>query len=1273
MLTEFGRYLLTERLGTGSLTEAYRAKSFGVEGFEKAIVVKRVLPNLADLPGFLEAFVEQAKASLALSHANVAQVIDLGRITTELSGERVARDHTFIATELVEGTDIGTLLRHARDKQVEVPIGLALFVAAEVAKALDHAHKRRSGGVLHGPLTPQSVLVSWEGEVKVSDFAIHRALGAVRFEPDEARSLPYFSPEALRHEAPRPQSDVFSLGALLFELLTREVAFGGSDAEKTRARIAAATPRSVSSLRPEASGDIDELVSKMTAAEVSRRFGDAARLHEEIVALGYELGVSSSHVEMAAFVSRLCRRGEAPTRLSEDLPASFVEATPTPSAVTRAEKREATLLVATGLDTTDGRSELLLHIERAGGVVLSRDGTEVRAVFGLRDADGRDTEAAVGAALDLLRDAPETGIGIDLARVMVDEQGVVVGDVELAASFALAARLASSQKGCVRVSRAAGRAVEREIELEAESGDDESLRATARRARSLPSSRFVGRRAQVEDLGKAFGRAVRGELTTAFVVGERGVGKTRLLAELERRLAKLPAGAHFFRAACPRDWTGSPTPFAAVAELTRALIGTASIDGAVGVSEVEPRGAKDEGGEIVRRLRSLGLDENDTSELVALASATKRLASEKSPARALGRVLERLARDGTVVVALDDVQFLDSASARVLETVFSEAEPRRVLLILAGRSLPRGVFSRTEPTLLGPLDEADVAVLTAGLLGARVLPPELVGYLNERAEGSPLLVELIVKELSDAALVTVRQGIAQVDLAHASVPRTLRAIIEGRLARLESSSGPSDPGPREVLRAMAVLGSGATNEEISAFVDVSFDRVNAVLAEPGVKALLSVGRLSGTLAEVVLETIPAEERARSHARAAELVGAAGEPTGERLDRVGAHLAASGDASGAAFQFARAAALHANPLGVGVGHRVARPDLAARSAARALSTADLDELEASDLRAWLSILAESVVRSRARVGFVDIAANVIERIDAVGDPSARVLARLDVARIAAAESSFAQAEVVLAQARDLCHDSDLLARALSAEVELAERTGEITRGRDAARALSALGPVGDARVLLDAATLFAEALDLAEATRAIDLAYEIGLVDTAALRASVEARRARVLLIAGEATSAQRTSLLAADLAEAHELFFDVASAKLTLADAYLALDRPERACAAFVEALEAAEGAGHERLVVLARAGLAFVEGLRAHLAKSQAAPLLLSRIVQETEARGFIGDALYVRLLLGRLELARGDLVAARNELERAEKQALFVGHRALARDCAKELLRCG
>jgi serine/threonine-protein kinase len=217
----FGRYTLLRRRAMGGMAELFIATQGGPQGFDKTVVIKRVLPSLADAgdrAALARMLMREARIMGALSHSNVAQVLDAGAVD----------DVHFIALEHVHGEDLRAIVRQMRRRRVtEFPIEHALQIVLGVCAGLAHIHERRGTDgepleIVHRDVSPQNVLVTFAGEVKLVDFGIAtgRALGD---EPSTGRpkgKLPYMSPEQARGEAVDGRSDVFSAGVMLFELTT---------------------------------------------------------------------------------------------------------------------------------------------------------------------------------------------------------------------------------------------------------------------------------------------------------------------------------------------------------------------------------------------------------------------------------------------------------------------------------------------------------------------------------------------------------------------------------------------------------------------------------------------------------------------------------------------------------------------------------------------------------------------------------------------------------------------------------------------------------------------------------------------------------------------------------------------------------------------------------------------------------------------------------------------------------------------------------------------
>jgi serine/threonine protein kinase len=230
----FGRYLLLARIKRGGMAEVYRAKVMGTEGFEKVVAIKRILPHLAADPDFVAMFIDEAKLVALLNHRNICPVIELGR----------CKDGLYIVMEYVWGVDVRQVLATLAGRGQLVPLPLVAYMVARVAEGLDYAHRRRdpTGAALkivHRDVSPQNVLVSFDGEVKVIDFGIARA--AERSTQTRAGTFKgkfaYMSPEQARGRELDQRSDVFSLGIVLHELITGRRLFAAPNDMDTLERV----------------------------------------------------------------------------------------------------------------------------------------------------------------------------------------------------------------------------------------------------------------------------------------------------------------------------------------------------------------------------------------------------------------------------------------------------------------------------------------------------------------------------------------------------------------------------------------------------------------------------------------------------------------------------------------------------------------------------------------------------------------------------------------------------------------------------------------------------------------------------------------------------------------------------------------------------------------------------------------------------------------------------------------------------------------------------
>ena len=205
----FGNYQLLERIATGGMAELFLARSFGVEGFEKRLVIKRILPGLSRSPRFVSMFIHEAKISAMLSHPNIVQVYDLNQVG----------DDYYIAMEYIHGRDLTQALRRLRAHGSRLPVALAVHIAAAVARGLAYAHSRADAEgmplhVVHRDVSPHNILLSFQGEVKLVDFGIARLEGHGAAEagssPDQMAGgkYAYMSPEQASGQSLDRRSDI---------------------------------------------------------------------------------------------------------------------------------------------------------------------------------------------------------------------------------------------------------------------------------------------------------------------------------------------------------------------------------------------------------------------------------------------------------------------------------------------------------------------------------------------------------------------------------------------------------------------------------------------------------------------------------------------------------------------------------------------------------------------------------------------------------------------------------------------------------------------------------------------------------------------------------------------------------------------------------------------------------------------------------------------------------------------------------------------------------
>jgi TonB family protein len=299
----FGQYEILEKIASGGMADVYKARRTGVEGFQKIVAIKKILPHLADDEQFIGMFADEAKLAAQLSHPNVVHIHDLGKI--DAGGY-------FIAMEYVDGRDLRAILHSAREVATPMPVPLAIYVASKVASALDYAHRRRDPGgkelaIVHRDVSPQNILISYEGEIKLCDFGIAKAASKVSTTLSGALKgkLQYMSPEQAWGRPIDHRTDLFSLGAVLFEMLTGEKLFRGDSDMNLLEKVREAEVPVPSSRNPEIPKSLDAILGKTLAREPDERYGSASDLLRDLEAVLYSYTPAPGSADLAIYLHRL--------------------------------------------------------------------------------------------------------------------------------------------------------------------------------------------------------------------------------------------------------------------------------------------------------------------------------------------------------------------------------------------------------------------------------------------------------------------------------------------------------------------------------------------------------------------------------------------------------------------------------------------------------------------------------------------------------------------------------------------------------------------------------------------------------------------------------------------------------------------------------------------------------------------------------------------------------------------------------------------------------
>ncbi|MFK7984725.1 MAG: serine/threonine-protein kinase PknK [Sandaracinaceae bacterium] len=935
-----GRYRVVRRIGAGGMAEVFLAKSTGAEGIEKILVVKRVLPTFARSPKFISMFVDEAKVAMRLNHPNIVQVYAFEQVGEEF----------LLAMEFLDGLDLGRLISAARRSEGRLPPELCAYIVSEVAKGLDYAHNRKDESgvpmdIVHRDVSPQNVLISYDGIVKVADFGIARA----RLVSEETGVIKgkfsYMSPEQARGVRVDRRSDVYSLGVLLAELLMNRSMYPGQQGMQVLEQVRDGKRTLPRRVDPSIPPELDEVVRRATAFDREERYQTARSLAGALSRWLHQQDELLDAMDLENFVSEI-----APREVTSPDQAS----SPRPNGTAATH---ASLAHATGREIRERRNVVVVHgqlrgdVEEITGVdqpgrgagemaarVLDDIAYKYHAILDWPEGEGKRSfrllvglgrvsvddplhatrvgldvlDAFQGMSADLI--SPVTA-SIGLSRGTVSTVRVVNGRLRyqpIGGVFEVARVLAENGRGgevlaTGEVYRLARRAFSFDEQRVREiTAPDTQSGPTRFRAYQLRGARtreeraaealavagqvgLFGRSDEIQALVDAYKEVALPPKRSAYlsILGELGVGKSATVAAA---LDSFEPEPRLLRVECV--FGTADVPYATVAELLREACG---ISEDTPVEEARQRLSETVDHALPAPMRPSVLE--SLEPLIAPVPAPED-AGDRSTAltRAIRRLLGGLAQHGPLLVWVDAVQFSDTPSLQLMARLMGTTYDAPLMVILCSRADERvdellGKVPRIE---LGELDDSEREALVAARFGDAKVPPDVHQAIVHRAGGNPFFIIELIDALLDRGVVKVEDGqvVRQSGAAYA-LPTTLEDVIAARLAELPHHE-------RYALRWLAVTGPGLRAHELQA---LSKEDLSAELSALEARKLVqkrATGGLffpSAVLRHVAYESIDSTDRVRMHRMTAAYL--------TRLDvpvppaRLAHHREQAGDREGAA--------------------------------------------------------------------------------------------------------------------------------------------------------------------------------------------------------------------------------------------------------------------------------------------------------------------------------------------------------------------------------------
>lgn len=323
------KYRVTERIDAGGMAEVFRGVAESLQGFKKNVAIKRILPHLTKNKKFISMFLDEARLSLHLQHANIVAVFDIGQAPPDGANPGAY----FIVMEFVEGSNLKGVIDSQRRQGRRVRVAHTLYLMMEVCKGLAYAHDvtdetGRPLHIVHRDISPPNILMSRNGEVKLVDFGLAKATSQLeQTDPGVVKGkFSYLSPEAAWGKEVDRRADIFAVGIILYEMLTAKRLFYGETDYQTVELVRQAHVPSLSAQNPEVDAELEAVVRRSLARDPEQRYQSAGELQDALAHYLFSRGLKVTSRDIAQLVQETIRERQqsqpvqvAPKKLIDEL------------------------------------------------------------------------------------------------------------------------------------------------------------------------------------------------------------------------------------------------------------------------------------------------------------------------------------------------------------------------------------------------------------------------------------------------------------------------------------------------------------------------------------------------------------------------------------------------------------------------------------------------------------------------------------------------------------------------------------------------------------------------------------------------------------------------------------------------------------------------------------------------------------------------------------------------------------------------------------------